>query len=282
MSIGAMRSIIYFLALSLFLGSCASRAHLRGPRGAAGTGRAQSTGNLEYIERYKGIAIDQMQRYGIPASIKLAQGLLESGAGNSRLAVQGNNHFGIKCGGSWRGPSMRKDDDARNECFRVYRHVQESFEDHSKFLLARRYADLFRLRPDDYKGWARGLKKAGYATNPRYPDLLIELIERYDLTRFDHPSKAGPKKGRKQQSEQVLQAPAGAREATSAREARVEPADQGNEDSRVLSMQVHEVLPGQTLYAIARLYGCSVQDLKLWNNLSSDNLSVGQLLVVRR
>ncbi len=139
-----------------------------------------------YIEQYKDIAIEQMNRYGIPASITLAQGLLESGAGQSRLTRKSNNHFGIKVSGNWRGPYVRHDDDRRNEKFRKYKSARESYEDHSKFLRGgQRYAFLFRLSPTDYKGWAHGLKQAGYATNPRYAYNLIDLIERYGLYRYD-------------------------------------------------------------------------------------------------
>ena len=140
---------------------------------------------LNYIERYKGMAIDQMLRYKIPASITLAQGLLESGAGTSTLARKANNHFGIKCGRAWKGPYVLQDDDERNEKFRKYRSVEESYEDHSRFLQQARYSSLFDLSPKDYKGWARGLKRCGYATNPRYASLLIDLIERYDLDQYD-------------------------------------------------------------------------------------------------
>jgi LysM repeat protein len=131
------------------------------------------------------VAIEQMQRYGIPASITLAQGIFESGAGRSELAVKANNHFGIKCNG-WTGRRSYHDDDERGECFRAYDNAYESFEDHSKFLAERqRYRGLFNLKRDDYKGWARGLKAAGYATNPQYADRLIELIQLYKLYQYD-------------------------------------------------------------------------------------------------
>ena len=138
-----------------------------------------------YIERYKNIAIDQMLRYKIPASITLAQGLLESGAGESRLAREANNHFGIKCGRTWTGPYILLDDDERNEKFRKYRSAEESYEDHSRFLQQARYSSLFQLQLKDYKGWAHGLKRCGYATNPRYGYLLVDMIERYGLDRYD-------------------------------------------------------------------------------------------------
>lgn len=140
----------------------------------------------EYIKQYRDIAVEEMKKYHIPASITLAQGLLESGAGQSTLARKSNNHFGIKCGSDWRGKSVRHDDDERNECFRAYKHPKQSYEDHSKFLVSRpRYASLFKLDITDYKGWARGLKKAGYATNPRYAEQLIGIIELYDLDKYD-------------------------------------------------------------------------------------------------
>lgn len=139
----------------------------------------------QYIDQYKDLAIEQMKTHGIPASITLAQGLLESGAGRSRLAVKGNNHFGIKCHG-WGGASIYEDDDERNECFRRYPSAYDSFEDHSRFLRSgQRYRSLFSLRITDYKGWARGLKAAGYATNPKYADQLIGIIQLYKLYQYD-------------------------------------------------------------------------------------------------
>ena len=141
---------------------------------------------MDYIDKYKDEAVEQMQRYHIPASITLAQGLLESGAGRSELTRRSNNHFGIKCGGKWSGKRTYHDDDARGECFRVYKSARESFEDHSRFLATgQRYASLFKLKVTDYKGWAHGLKRAGYATNPAYATKLIGIIELYELDRFD-------------------------------------------------------------------------------------------------
>ena len=139
-----------------------------------------------YIKKYRELAVEEMKKYHIPASITLAQGLLESGAGQSALARKSNNHFGIKCGSDWYGKTVSHDDDARGECFRAYKHSKDSYEDHSKFLAGRpRYASLFNLNITDYKGWARGLKKAGYATNPRYADQLIGIIELYELYKYD-------------------------------------------------------------------------------------------------
>ncbi len=139
----------------------------------------------EYITQWKGTAVLKMREHGIPASITLAQGLLESGNGNSKLAREANNHFGIKCTPDWTGGKSYHDDDARNECFRKYKSADQSYEDHAKFLQRSRYASLFELKPTDYKGWAHGLKKAGYATDPAYPQKLISLIERYELHKLD-------------------------------------------------------------------------------------------------
>ncbi|MBN2173350.1 MAG: glucosaminidase domain-containing protein [Bacteroidales bacterium] len=140
----------------------------------------------EYIEMYKDIAIEEMNTFGIPASITLAQGILESSHGNSTLAKKANNHFGIKCHKGWNGKTYHMDDDAHNECFRQYKSSYESYKDHSIFLSTRdRYAFLFELDISDYEGWANGLKKAGYATNPNYPQLLIKIIEDHELFKYD-------------------------------------------------------------------------------------------------
>lgn len=149
---------------------------------------------LDYIDKYSDIAIKEMKRTGVPASITLAQGILESNAGQSVLATKGNNHFGIKCHNDWKGKTMKMDDNAPNECFRVYPNAEASFRDHSDFLRSRdRYKSLFELKQTDYKGWARGLKKAGYATDPGYADKLITLIEDYELYRFDKGVKVSVK-----------------------------------------------------------------------------------------
>lgn len=170
-----MRILRYFL-LSFFFGLAV----------VSGAAQKRSKAYEEYIHKYRKIAVEEMKRYHVPASITLAQGLLESGAGRSQLARKSNNHFGIKCGRYWEGRTVRADDDAPNECFRAYRHAKESYRDHSKFLRGgSRYASLFKLKITDYKGWARGLKKAGYATDPRYATRLINIIELYGLDRYD-------------------------------------------------------------------------------------------------
>ncbi len=138
-----------------------------------------------YIDAWKGVAIKQMKQYGIPASIVLAQALLESANGNSALAREANNHFGIKCTNDWTGKTYHKNGEGGGDCWRKYNNASESFADHSKFLQKTRYADLFKLGSTDYKGWARGLKKAGYATNPKYPELLINMVDKYNLQQYD-------------------------------------------------------------------------------------------------
>ncbi len=203
----------------------------------------------EYIETFAPVAQAEMKEYGIPASIKLAQGLLESGFGKGALAQKTNNHFGIKCHVGWEGDYERHDDDERDECFRKYYHPMQSYRDHSLFLTTRsRYAALFELPQDNYKAWARGLKKAGYATDRHYPDKLIELIERYDLQKYDA---------------QVLGKRYTARSD--------EPRD---------GLNAYQVQKGDTLYAISRRHRVSVEELMRLNGLKSNEISVGQVLKV--
>ena len=157
----------------------------------ASTLLAQVDANYQaYIEQYKDLAITEQERHAIPASITMAQALLESSAGVSRLATIGNNHFGIKCGKDWTGDVMHHDDDQLGECFRKYKKPIESFEDHSLFLKRQRYAFLFQYDITDYKAWANGLSRAGYATDPTYPEKLIKIIETYDLAKLDTKAKA--------------------------------------------------------------------------------------------
>lgn len=159
----------------------------------------------QYIDKYKDAAIEQMRRYHIPASITLAQALLESGAGSSYLATHANNHFGIKVSTGWNGPYVKRDDDQKNERFRKYKNVADSYEDHSQFLLKDRYKKLFDLDPQDYKAWARGLKACGYATSPTYANRLITIIETYELDDYDE-DRVGLRK-RKKKEEPVIVAP---------------------------------------------------------------------------
>lgn len=172
-----MKRMIRAFFLSVFFLCCLS---------VEGQAQRRNATYNKYIKEYAPLAVEQMNKYRIPASITLAQGLLESGAGRSVLARKSNNHFGIKCHG-WKGRKVYHDDDAKGECFRAYRKVEDSYEDHSKFLKnGPRYAFLFKLKITDYKGWAKGLKKAGYATDRSYANRLITIIEDYDLYKYDH------------------------------------------------------------------------------------------------
>ncbi len=173
--------------------------------GVAGKAQRNKMTRQEYIDTYKSIAMEEMQRTGIPASITLGQGILESGDGNSKLARKANNHFGIKCH-DWTGRHIRHDDDANNECFRRYKNPEESYKDHSDFLTGtNRYAFLFKLDPEDYKDWAIGLKKAGYATSPTYAERLINIIENNQLYKYDKEviAAAGTKSFGKNEGEQI-------------------------------------------------------------------------------
>lgn len=275
------------IVLALGLGSCASKRSsvLRSPssgssskfpsgnKGSTGIGRgATSTSGMDYIARYKDIAIAEMNQYGIPASIKLAQALLESGNGNSYLATEANNHFGIKCGGIWTGKSVTRPDDRINDCFRVYDNPEQSFKDHSQFLLRKRYEKLFLLNKDDYRSWAKGLKEAGYATNPRYPDLLIDLIERYQLYQYDRAERSYvAKEQREEKVEEIIQ-----------EKEIIEPETKTEEIKTAVAMIIHEVKSSDTLYSISKRYNVDVEQIKLLNSITSDSLSVGQLLVITK
>lgn len=199
-----------------------------------------------YIDEFSGIAKEEMLQYGIPASITLAQGILESGAGAGELTLKANNHFGIKCHKGWEGDTVYHDDDERGECFRKYKDPKYSYRDHSLFLTQRsRYQDLFKLRKDDYKGWAKGLRKAGYATDPKYPEKLIGIIERYNLEKYDDDVL-----GRKVSS--------------------VSPND--------TKIGTYSVQAGDTLYSISRKFNLTVETLKEYNGLRNNDISVGQVL----
>lgn len=272
-----------FVAALLVLGSCASRrTTLQHPDyGKNKTGQVRtptrggtSTSGLSYIEQYKDIAIAEMNEYGIPASIKLAQALLESGNGNSYLAREANNHFGIKCGGVWQGKSVTRPDDHVRDCFRVYNNPQQSFRDHSQFLLRKRYEKLFTLDKNDYKGWAKGLKEAGYATNPRYPELLIDLIERYQLYRYDRPEISYVNKENREEKVEDIIHEREIREPETARNTEV--------IKNAVAMVIYEVKVNDTLYSISQRHGVSTDQIKQLNGLASDDLSVGQLLVISK
>ena len=204
-----------------------------------------------YVATFYNVAIEEMKMYDIPASISLAQGILESGMGSSRLAVAANNHFGIKCHSEWEGKRIYHDDDEKGECFRVYKDPRTSYRDHSLFLTSRsRYNLLFDLKIDDYKGWAKGLKKAGYATDPKYSNKLINLIERYSLNRFDIKKK---KKWRNNHIELVQQ---------------------------TNKKKVHLVQKGDTLYSISKKYKVDIKSLVQENRLENNTIFLGQNLII--
>lgn len=222
----------------------------------------------QYIERFKAIAVKEMKQYGIPASITLAQAILESGTGNSDLAKYANNHFGIKCTSDWAGKGYYKDDDQKNDCFRVYDNPDESFKDHSNFLKRKRYAPLFELDRNNYQGWAYGLKQAGYATNPQYPQLLINLIEKYQLQQFDLGEGEIQKIKREDKVLSEINNNI--------------PKDKPTDAPAVMAADTYQVQTGDTLYNISKRFLLSVDELKALNNLEDNQIKVGQWLKVKR
>ncbi|MBR9855440.1 MAG: LysM peptidoglycan-binding domain-containing protein [Algicola sp.] len=277
-----IRRIGYVLIVALLLSSCGAKkkrtTHRRGAPVISGSDKTstntpkeakeetglypmpEDTGRFErfpitdtqhYIETFAEVAQYEMRAYGIPASITLAQGILESGSGRGELTLKTNNHFGIKCHTGWQGEFDFHDDDAKGECFRKYNHPMYSFRDHSIFLSTRsRYAFLFNYKRDDYKKWAHGLRQAGYATDRKYPQKLIALIERYDLHEYD--------------------------------EAVVENGLSMVRDTKQYEVFTHEVKKGDTLYGISRRYDISVDELRRLNNLNDNIISIGQILNIRR
>lgn len=216
-----------------------------------------------YINQFKDIAKHNMKEHGIPASITLAQGILESGAGTGILASVANNHFGIKCHKEWKGEYVRHDDDAAQECFRKYEKPGESYRDHSLFLISRAwYKPLFKLEKNDFKGWAYGLKKSGYATDPKYPEKLIGIINRYQLQRFDS-EVLGLEYAPMNTTPVVAIAPT----TETRKEANAE--------------LTHLVLQGETLYSISKKYNTTIEELKTKNNLVDNALSIGQTLIIK-
>lgn len=263
-----MNRIVLILALSIFIVSCGSRK--RSARNVDTRIKKEDTRTTpkkdkevvvepieitktpifkstdDYIAFYKDVAIGEMKQYGIPASITLAQGILESGSGRGRLAVKANNHFGIKCH-DWRGAKIYHDDDRAQECFRKYKDAHTSFRDHSEFLVNRkRYAKLFQLDKDDYKGWAKELRRAGYATDRKYPQKLISLIERYQLYRFDDKSSKSKRK-----------------------------------EKQEYTVATYTVVKGDTLYSISKKHNLTVKELQTLNDLKGTELSIGQVLNIQ-
>ncbi len=281
-----------------------------------------ANGDVEaYIKKYKGVAIREMKKHGIPASITLAQGILESGSGKSYLAREANNHFGIKCHEDWKGKRVYHDDDSKNECFRSYKDPDESFRDHSEFLTTRsRYAFLFDESPTDYKAWAKGLKKAGYATNRKYPQLLIDLIERHDLHKYDlkgyHESENVDTAAVKPEFEinpfqvnvssnqvKYIEAKEGdTYEAIAAQvdvrvhklleyndlafDSKIKPGDriytQPKRRKAVIEHEYHTVKQGETMYSISQQFGVKLRYLYKWNDMPvGAQPFMGQVLKLR-
>jgi flagellum-specific peptidoglycan hydrolase FlgJ len=214
---------------------------------------------LGYIDNFKDVAKKNMVNHGVPASIALAQAILESGAGTGTLCRKANNHFGIKCHKDWNGPSVNHDDDALQECFRKYDNAYDSYQDYAFFLRGRRWYDpLFKLEKNDYKGWAKGLKAAGYATDPAYPSKLIGIIERYQLQKYDAevlgidfiPTE--PTKTLKIENNQT-----------------------------VINSSQYQVVKGDTLYSIAKRFNIGIDELRKMNNISDNSISIGQILQIK-
>ncbi|AWM14266.1 glucosaminidase domain-containing protein [Flavobacterium sp. NRK F10] len=259
----------------------------------------------DYILQFKDVAKNNMKTYGIPASITLAQGILESGAGKGRLCLEANNHFGIKCHTGWTGPSVTHDDDAAQECFRKYNDPAESYKDHSLFLTSRsRYASLFKLDELDYEGWAKGLKAAGYATDPKYPSKLIGLIERYQLYLYDQEvaspsgevfSASTPvvdeEPSTKEETSTTVQVeiPVSSEQAQQEVAEVIETVETAVEVSKTEVEEVADkisegeyiVQKGDTLYSLSRRFNTTVEDLKEKNNLSDNSIAIGQILKVK-
>ena len=213
---------------------------------------------LQYIRKYAPLAVLEMHKYDIPASITLAQGILESGNGRSQLASKSNNHFGIKCHVGWKGQKVYHDDDEKGECFRKYKFVETSYKDHSEFLSGRRrYEKLFKLRKSDYKGWAKGLKKAGYATDKKYPKKIIKIIETYNLYEFDKFTKKDLKRGKREKPKKR------------------------NTKPKKSIPEYYQVKKGDTLYSIARKFKTTVALIKEVNGLKDNSLAIGQRLLVK-
>jgi len=209
---------------------------------------SKTSTTADYVAYFSDVAQDEMRKYGVPASITLAQGILESGSGKGRLSVEANNHFGIKCH-DWTGAKIYHDDDAEQECFRKYNNAKYSYRDHSLFLTSRRrYMGLFKLAKDDYRGWAKELKNAGYATDRKYPQKLIALIERYKLYNYD---------------------------------AEVLGKDVLDAKNVTTTNDQHTVEKGDTLFGLSKKYNITVKELQDLNGLDSTHLFIGQVLYVK-
>ena len=276
-----MKKLLLLLSIGIiFLASCSSRKYHKNNKkieNAANKANPNFTDftTLSYIDAFKGVAVEEMNTYGIPASITLAQGIIESGSGNSSLAKYANNHFGIKCTSEWKGKAYYKNDDQNNDCFRVYRDARESYKDHSEFLKRKRYSALFELDKNDYVNWAKGLKQAGYATNPRYPDMLINTIEKYQLHQYDQPESEPDKIKREDRVFTEINAniPKEVKKFT--------PVETPPSKQIINTTEPnYTVQKGDTLYNIAKRYNLTVDELKSLNSMSDEGIKIGQKLIV--
>ncbi|WEK19385.1 MAG: glucosaminidase domain-containing protein [Candidatus Pedobacter colombiensis] len=297
--------ILLALLVVVSFSACKSRKYSRNNRqiekaANKANPEAKSYTTLNYIESFKTVAIEEMNKNGIPASITLAQGIIESGSGNSSLAKYANNHFGIKCTSDWKGKGYYKEDDKVDDCFRVYNDARESYKDHSEFLKRKRYSALFQLDKNDYKNWALGLKQAGYATNPKYPDMLISVIDRYQLYQYDLPESEKDKIKREDKvfseinanipnekkkfapvetrpSKQVMKTPDTLRISAPI----IADTNVQNNNPPIFKPGSYTVKQGDTLYGISKRFNVSIDTLKSLNNLSDTGIKIGQNLILR-
>lgn len=277
------RSILFFAVAIAFLSACKSRQYSKNNKQIEKAANKENPNyttytTVSYIAAFKDVAIAEMNAYGIPASITLAQGILESGSGNSSLAKYANNHFGIKCTSEWKGKAYYKDDDQSNDCFRVYKDARESYKDHSEFLKRKRYSFLFELDKNDYKNWAIGLKTAGYATNPKYPDMLIGVIEKYQLYQYDQAESEREKIAREDKVFTEINAniPLEKKKFTPVEVAPKDPPT----STPATTTTYYTVKQGDTLFKIAQLNKLTVEELKALNKLEDNTIKVGQKLLV--
>jgi flagellum-specific peptidoglycan hydrolase FlgJ len=309
------KQILPFAFLILIMSACSTRKYSKNNKqiekaATKANPDYKSRTTLAYIDEFKGVAIEEMNEYGIPASITLAQGIIESGSGNSSLARFANNHFGIKCTSDWKGKGYFKDDDKANDCFRVYKDARESFKDHSEFLKRKRYSFLFELDKNDYKSWAKGLKQAGYATNPKYPDILINIIDKYQLYQYDQSESETEKLKREDKvfseinanmpkeykkftpvdippSKQVLKVP----DTTAINPVKIVvpitsstvPATTQATPIAIQAIpadKAYVVQKGDTLYNISKRFNISIEELKTLNNIPDSGIKIGQKLLL--
>ena len=266
----------FFLVLSfLFSSACPALSQ-----------EAPNENIIKYIEQYAALAVKEMERTGVPAAIKIAQGIHETNAGKSDLVLQSNNHFGIKCKSSWTGDKVYHNDDAEGECFRKYESAKASYLDHSDYLKSQpRYAFLFEYDANDYAAWAWGLKKAGYATNPIYAQTLIKYIEAYQLNELNKFAENKDEEDLKNFFEKIRNKPL---QAVANNSKLIEPEEldktpktvKEKAGKRIKVKKTHEVKRGDSLYSLSKKYGTTVEAIKKLNHLKNEGLQVGQKIKI--